>query len=69
MSAHRRNVLALYRQLLRLQRRLPDAMGRLGAGYIREEFRKHKGVGSDHAHSFILEWEVQYRIPIKINLL
>lgn len=58
MTSWRSEVFALYRQLLRLQQRLPKDIGRVGTGYIREEFKKHKGAGSDHAHMFMSEWKV-----------
>ena len=59
MSSQRSKVLKLYRQLLRLHRRLPDAdMAALGRQFVREEFRCHKSAGSEFVASFMKEWTV-----------
>lgn len=58
MSAGRKTVLSLYRQLLRLHQRLPTDMKTLGTLFVQDEFKKHKDVSDDHAKTFIKEWMV-----------
>ena len=53
----KRQVLILYKRLLKLQRRMPVPLNTVGVEYIREEFRLHKEAGPDHAQSFLQEWQ------------
>ena len=57
--SHGRNVLKLYRRLLRLHQRLPDSeMALIGRQFVREEFHKHKSASSEFVTSFMTEWTV-----------
>ncbi|XP_017523668.3 succinate dehydrogenase assembly factor 3, mitochondrial [Manis javanica] len=55
---HVSRVRSLYRRILLLHRVLPPDLKALGDQYVKDEFRKHKTVGSDEAHRFLQEWEV-----------
>lgn len=57
-SKHVVEVLALYKRIMRLQQGLPKELQDLGKGYIRDEFKRHKGVGTDEAAVFLSEWAV-----------
>lgn len=53
----RRSILALYRQVWRLQRTLPMPMQALANLYIRHEFREHYDRGSEEQlQRFFVEW-------------
>ncbi|XP_075413718.1 succinate dehydrogenase assembly factor 3, mitochondrial [Tenrec ecaudatus] len=54
---HVSRVLALYRRILQLHRVLPPDLKALGDQYVKDEFRRHKTVGSDEAQRFLQEWE------------
>lgn len=54
---HVSRVRSLYRRILLLHRVLPPDLKALGDQYVKDEFRKHKTVGSDEAHRFLQEWE------------
>lgn len=58
MSAWNREVLVLYRRLLRLHAALPPDLRALGEGYLREEFRRHRGGADVHVTAFKKEWSV-----------
>ncbi|XP_006901759.1 PREDICTED: protein ACN9 homolog, mitochondrial-like [Elephantulus edwardii] len=51
-AGHVSRVRALYRHILQLHRVLPPDQ------YVKDEFRRHKAVGSDEAQRFLQEWEV-----------
>ncbi|XP_067602446.1 succinate dehydrogenase assembly factor 3, mitochondrial isoform X4 [Pseudorca crassidens] len=55
---HVSRVRALYRRILLLHRVLPRDLKALGDQYVKDEFRRHKTVGSDEAERFLQEWEV-----------
>ncbi|XP_005388133.1 PREDICTED: succinate dehydrogenase assembly factor 3, mitochondrial [Chinchilla lanigera] len=55
---HVSRVRALYRRILHLHRLLPLDLKALGDQYVKEEFRRHKTVGSEDAQRFLQEWEV-----------
>lgn len=56
-AAHVSRVRALYRRILLLHRVLPPDLKALGDQYVKDEFRKHKTVGSAEAQRFLQEWE------------
>ncbi|XP_024432975.1 succinate dehydrogenase assembly factor 3, mitochondrial [Desmodus rotundus] len=56
-AAHVSRVRALYRRILLLHRVLPPDLKALGDRYVKDEFRRHKMVGSDEARRFMQEWE------------
>ncbi|XP_006157568.1 succinate dehydrogenase assembly factor 3, mitochondrial [Tupaia chinensis] len=55
---HIARVRTLYRRILQLHRVLPPDLKALGDQYVKDEFRRHKTVGSDEAQRFLQEWEV-----------
>ncbi|XP_004632668.1 succinate dehydrogenase assembly factor 3, mitochondrial isoform X1 [Octodon degus] len=55
---HVARVRALYRRILQLHRLLPVDLKALGDQYVKDEFRRHKAVGSEEAQRFLQEWEV-----------
>ncbi|XP_004431433.1 PREDICTED: succinate dehydrogenase assembly factor 3, mitochondrial [Ceratotherium simum simum] len=57
-ARHVSRVRALYRRILLLHRALPPDLKALGDQYVKDEFRRHKTVGSDEAQRFLQEWEV-----------
>uniref|UniRef100_G1LG55 Succinate dehydrogenase assembly factor 3 n=1 Tax=Ailuropoda melanoleuca TaxID=9646 RepID=G1LG55_AILME len=57
-ARHVSRVRALYRRILLLHRALPPDLKALGDQYVKDEFRRHKTVGSDEAQRFMQEWEV-----------
>ncbi|KAK2096290.1 Succinate dehydrogenase assembly factor 3, mitochondrial, partial [Saguinus oedipus] len=54
---HVSRVRALYKRVLQLHRVLPPDLKALGDQYVKDEFRRHKAVGSDEAQRFLQEWE------------
>jgi hypothetical protein len=48
--------LKLYRQILRLHRRLPPAMRALGDDYAKSEFRRHRAAEAQYLPAFFAEW-------------
>merc|ERR1711916_405331 len=60
--AHRTRVLALYRNILRVHRRvLPQEMRILGDEYVPDEFKRHKTASATYVRSFLKEWHVYLR--------
>ncbi|XP_008564758.1 PREDICTED: protein ACN9 homolog, mitochondrial [Galeopterus variegatus] len=57
-AQHVSRVRNLYRRLLQLHRALPPDLKALGDQYVKDEFRRHKTVGSDEAQRFLQEWEM-----------
>ncbi|XP_036615222.1 succinate dehydrogenase assembly factor 3, mitochondrial [Trichosurus vulpecula] len=57
LGPHASRVRALYRRLLLLHRALPPDLRALGDQYVKDEFRRHKGVGREEALRFLREWE------------
>ncbi|XP_072506855.1 succinate dehydrogenase assembly factor 3, mitochondrial [Notamacropus eugenii] len=57
LGPHASRVRALYRRLLTLHRALPPDLRALGDQYVKDEFRRHKGVGREEALRFLSEWE------------
>ncbi|XP_006834324.1 PREDICTED: protein ACN9 homolog, mitochondrial [Chrysochloris asiatica] len=55
---HVLRVRTLYRRILLLHRALPPDLKSLGDQYVKDEFKRHKTVGSDEAHRFLQEWEI-----------
>jgi len=55
-SKHVVEVLALYKRILRLHQGLPKEFQDIGTGYVRDEFKRHKGVNSEEAAVFLREW-------------
>ncbi|CAG7835247.1 unnamed protein product [Allacma fusca] len=53
---HRQRVLQLYKTILRLHRALPTELQELGNQYVRDEFRRHKGIAPEHVAPFMMEW-------------
>lgn len=56
-ARHVSRVRALYRRILLLHRSLPPDLKALGDQYVKDEFRRHKTVGSEEAQRFLQEWE------------
>ncbi|KAG3277641.1 SDHAF3 [Ictidomys tridecemlineatus] len=56
-GTHVSRVRSLYRRILQLHRVLPPDLKSLGDQYVKDEFRRHKTVGSDEAQRFLQEWE------------
>ncbi|XP_051007909.1 succinate dehydrogenase assembly factor 3, mitochondrial [Acomys russatus] len=54
---HVSRVRSLYRRILQLHRALPPDLKALGDQYVKDEFRRHKTVGSGEAQRFLKEWE------------
>ena len=57
-NAHRMQVIALYRRLLGLHKRLPPAFSDIGTKFVQEEFKKHKDSRMEHAIKFMQAWTV-----------
>ncbi|XP_056374324.1 succinate dehydrogenase assembly factor 3, mitochondrial isoform X2 [Hyla sarda] len=57
MPPHVSQVRSLYKKILLLHRMLPLHLRALGDQYVKDEFRKHKGVGPAEAKVFMKEWE------------
>uniref|UniRef100_A0A8C9UKE0 Succinate dehydrogenase assembly factor 3 n=1 Tax=Spermophilus dauricus TaxID=99837 RepID=A0A8C9UKE0_SPEDA len=49
---HVSRVHSLYRRILQLHRVLPPDLKSLGDQYVKDEFRRHKTIGSDEAQLF-----------------
>ena len=61
--AHRKRVLNLYTNILRIHReKLPSAHRALGDSYVKKEFRDHVGLSptEPNVESFLTEWEKYY---------
>ncbi|XP_004470799.1 succinate dehydrogenase assembly factor 3, mitochondrial [Dasypus novemcinctus] len=56
-TRHVSRVRTLYRRILLLHRVLPPDLKALGDQYVKDEFRRHKTVGSAEAQRFLKEWE------------
>ncbi|KAL1788442.1 succinate dehydrogenase assembly factor 3, mitochondrial [Sigmodon hispidus] len=54
---HVSRVRSLYKYILQLHRALPPDLKALGDQYVKDEFRRHKTVGSGEAQRFLQEWE------------
>ncbi|MBZ3879453.1 Succinate dehydrogenase assembly factor 3, mitochondrial [Sciurus carolinensis] len=61
-GTHVSRVRALYRRILQLHRVLPPDLKSLGDQYVKDEFRRHKTVGSDEAQRFLQEWEARVEV-------
>ena len=55
---HRQKVFKLYKTILRLHRALPKELKELGDQYVRDEFKRHKGIAPEHVAPFMMEWSV-----------
>lgn len=60
---HVQRVRMLYKTILRLHRGLPAEVQPLGDGYVRDEFRRHKGCVESEAIVFLHEWTVSSGAP------
>ncbi|RIB25255.1 hypothetical protein C2G38_2067878 [Gigaspora rosea] len=50
--------LTLYRQLLRVHRKLPPSLRLLGDDYVKSEFKRHKDITNPiHIVGFLNEWQ------------
>ncbi|XP_060229716.1 succinate dehydrogenase assembly factor 3, mitochondrial [Meriones unguiculatus] len=56
-ARHVSRVRCLYKRILQLHRALPLDLKALGDQYVKDEFRRHKTVGSGEAQRFLKEWE------------
>ncbi|XP_035665723.1 succinate dehydrogenase assembly factor 3, mitochondrial-like [Branchiostoma floridae] len=54
---HVREVQTLYRQILRLHRRLPTHFRAIGDQYTKDEFHRHKKAGAAEVQTFMREWK------------
>ncbi|RVE66908.1 hypothetical protein OJAV_G00112020 [Oryzias javanicus] len=61
-------VRALYKRILVLHRFLPLHLRALGDQYVKEEFRRHKGVTEVEAGRFMVEWE-NYKDTLQAQVL
>nr|XP_042128719.1 succinate dehydrogenase assembly factor 3, mitochondrial isoform X2 [Peromyscus maniculatus bairdii] len=57
-ARHVSRVRGLYKRILQLHRALPPDLKALGDQYVKDEFRRHKAVGSGEAQRFLQEWEI-----------
>jgi len=57
-SLHRRQVMALYRRLLSLHRRLPPDFANVGTQFVRSEFKRHKDSKAEYVGKCMQEWTV-----------
>ena len=57
MSSNKAVVLALYRSVLRIHKRLPRNQRMLADSFVRHEFREHKNASADFVPSFLKSWE------------
>ncbi|KAG3256780.1 succinate dehydrogenase complex assembly factor 3 [Ictidomys tridecemlineatus] len=57
-GTHVSQVHSLCRRILQLHRVLPLDLKSLSDQYVKDEFRRHKIIGSDEAQRFLQEWEV-----------
>jgi hypothetical protein len=48
--------ITLYRNILRLHRKLPPAMKSLGDEYVKSEFKRHKNSEAGYVIPFMIEW-------------
>ncbi|KAL6261596.1 hypothetical protein P5V15_006683 [Pogonomyrmex californicus] len=64
---HVQRVRILYKTILRLHRGLPAEVRPLGDGYVRDEFRRHKGCVESEAIIFLHEW-TNYAITLAEQL-
>ncbi|XP_052576763.1 succinate dehydrogenase assembly factor 3, mitochondrial isoform X1 [Peromyscus californicus insignis] len=58
-ARHVSRVRCLYKRILQLHRALPPDLKALGDQYVKDEFRRHKTVGSGEAQRFLQEWELK----------
>ena len=55
-NLHSRNVLNLYKVILRLHERLPVDLKTLGDLYVKSEFRQHKNCTPERVPQFMQQW-------------
>ncbi len=55
-AASWRDAVVLYRRILQLHRLLPPQMRSLGNGYVRSEFKLHRGSNANHLLPFLSSW-------------
>ncbi|KAM4631386.1 succinate dehydrogenase assembly factor 3, mitochondrial [Polymixia lowei] len=67
-SAHVSKVRSLYKRILLLHRFLPIHLRALGDQYVKDEFRRHKGVSRQEAAAFMVEWE-NYKGTLQTQVL
>lgn len=65
VAVSRREVLCLYRRLLKLHERLPGDFATLGRRFVQEEFKGHKTASQEQAQLFIKEWTVSDNMALK----
>ena len=58
VTRYSREVLCLYKRLLKLHDRLPGDFATLGRRFVQEEFKRHKTASQEQAKMFIKEWTV-----------
>ena len=57
----------LYRRVLKLQRRLPEPLRKLGDQYAKDEFRRNKAANQLQAYEFLKEWNA-YCVTMETQL-
>ena len=57
-ASARREVLSLYKRLLKLHEALPSDFATLGRRFVQEEFKRHKNSSPEQATMFTKEWTV-----------
>ena len=55
-NVHARNVLSLYKVILRLHERLPLDLKTLGDLYVKSEFKQHKNCAAELVPQFMQQW-------------
>ena len=55
-SLHKKNVLNLYKIILRLHDRLPLDLKSLGNLYVKSEFKRHKACAAEFVPQFMQQW-------------
>ena len=60
-NQHKRNVLTLYKKILRVHEKLPLEFRAMGDMYARVEFRRHKDCAPEFVPQFMTELEKSYK--------
>lgn len=55
-SVETRQVINLYKTILRLHQRLPPTLQQIGDEYVKSEFRRHKNASASFVNDFLRQW-------------
>ncbi|RDD45672.1 Succinate dehydrogenase assembly factor 3, mitochondrial [Trichoplax sp. H2] len=69
MKQHKRQVLNLYKRVLRVNKQLPKEFRLVGNAYVRDEFKRHKTMAMDEGNvkEFLSEWKM-YADHLEVQL-